>query len=100
MFAVVGRFTFQPVRQEERQRMTEEWDRGFSPLAKASPGFRGVQFVKLSDDEMMTVWQWENEADWDAAQARFGPYLQQHVAPHLSDPPERTSGPVVMEVAL
>src|SRR5262245_60400471 len=99
MFVVVGRFEFQPMSREERQRMIKEWDEVFSPLAKESPGFRGVQFVKLSDDDLMTVWQWENEADWDAAQARFGPYLQQHVAPHLAGPPERASGDVVMEVA-
>jgi hypothetical protein len=98
MFVVVGRFRFQPVSQEEWQRRTEGWEKDFSPLARETPGFRGVQFVQLSNDEVMTVWQWVNEADWDAAQARFGPFLQEHVVPHLAGPPERVGGQVVMEV--
>jgi hypothetical protein len=99
MFVVVGRFKFQPVSQEERQRMIRDWEKDFGPLARESSGFRGVQFVQLSDDEVMTVWQWESGADWDAAQVRFGPFLQQHVVPHLARPPERVGGQVVIDIA-
>lgn len=98
MFVVVGRFRFRPMDQDERQSMFQGWEQDFSPLARESPGFRGVQFVQLSDDEVMTVWEWESEADWEGAQARFGPFLQQHVAPHLAQPPERASGAVVLQV--
>jgi hypothetical protein len=98
MFVVVGRFLFRSMGQEERQRMTQGWERDFTPLARESPGFRGVQFVQLSDDEVMTVWQWDSAGDWEAAQARFGPFLQQHVAPHLAQPPERAGGEVVLQV--
>jgi hypothetical protein len=46
----------------------------------------------------MTVWLWDTEADWEAALARMGPLLQQHVVPHLAQPPERVSGDVVAQV--
>jgi hypothetical protein len=57
-----------------------------------------VEFIQLSDDEVMTVWHWDSAADWEAAQAPFGPFLQQNVGPHLAQPPERASGEVVLEV--
>ena len=98
MFVVVGRFRFRPMEQDERQRMIQGWEQDFSPLARESPGFRGVEFVQLSDDEVMTVWHWDSEADSGAAQARFGPFLQEHVVPHLAQPPERVGGEVVFQI--
>jgi hypothetical protein len=47
----------------------------------------------------MTIWQWDRAADWDAAQERFGPYLQQHVVPHLAGPPDRVGAEVVVKIA-
>jgi hypothetical protein len=84
---------------EERQTMLESWDRDFAPLARGCAGFRGVQFVHVSDEEVMTVWQWDREADWQAAQAPFGPFLQQHVIPNLAGPPDRVGGEVVLQLA-
>jgi heme-degrading monooxygenase HmoA len=98
MFVVVGRFRFRPIGQEEQQSMFKLWEQDFTPLARESPGFRSVQFVQLSSDEVMTVWHWDSAADWDAAQARFGPFMQQHVVPNLAQPPERAAGEVVLEV--
>jgi heme-degrading monooxygenase HmoA len=99
MFVVVGRFHFRPMGQDEQQSMMQLWERDFVPMVRESRGFRSVRFVQLSDEEMMTDWHWDSEADWDAAQARFGPFLQQHVAPNLAQPPERVGGEVVLEVA-
>jgi hypothetical protein len=59
---------------------------------------RAVQFVQLSDDELMTCWHWDSSADWDAAQPRFAPFLQQHVIPHLAGTPDRVGGEVVVEI--
>ncbi len=98
MFVVVGRFRFRPMGQDERQSMMQLWEKDFSPMARESRGFRGVDFVQLSDDEVMTDWHWDSEADWDAAQARFGPFMQQHVVPNLAGPPERVGGDVVLQV--
>jgi heme-degrading monooxygenase HmoA len=72
MFVVVDRFRFRPMGQDERQRMLQRWEQDFAPLARQSPGFRGVHFVQLSDDEVLTDWHWNSAADGDAAQARFG----------------------------
>jgi hypothetical protein len=91
MFVVVGRFRFRRMGQDEQQSMLQRWEQDFAPIARESPGFRGVHFVWLSDDEMMTDWHWDSEADWDAAQARFGPFLRQHVVPNLAQPPERVA---------
>ena len=98
MFVVVGRFRFRPMSQDEQQSMMQLWDREFVPLVRSCSGFRSVRFVRLSDEEMMTDWHWDSEADWDAAQAKFGPFLQKHVAPNLTQPPDRTGGEVVLEV--
>jgi hypothetical protein len=47
MFVVVGRFRFLPVSPEERQRIVQGWEQEFAPLARESPGFGGVQCVRL-----------------------------------------------------
>jgi hypothetical protein len=98
MVVIVGRFQFHPMGQAERQGMFQSWEQDFAPLARGCAGFRGVEFVALRDDEVMTVWHWDRAADWEAAQARFGPFMQQHVVPHLAKPPERAAGEVVAHI--
>lgn len=98
MFVNVGRFRFRPMGQEERQRLLQRMEQDVPPIARESRGFRGVYFVRLSDDELMTVWLWDSEPDWEAALARFGPLLQQYVVPNLAQPPERAGGEVVVQV--
>ncbi len=46
----------------------------------------------------MTVWMWDNAADWEAAAPKFGPALAEYVVPNLTEPPERIGGDVVVEV--
>jgi hypothetical protein len=98
MFVNVGRFRFRPMGQDEQQRLMQSIEQDIPPMARQSPGFRGVFFARVSDDELMTVWLWDSEADWEAALARMGPLLQQHVVPHLAQPPERLGGEVVAQV--
>jgi hypothetical protein len=98
MFVNVGRFTFRPMSQDERQRLMERMAQDVPPIARESPGFRGVYFTRPSDDEVMAVWLWESEADWNAALARFGPLLQAYVVPNLAQPPDRAGGEVVLQV--
>ncbi len=98
MFVVVGRFPFRPMGAEEQQRLLQRWEEDFSPLARGCTGFQGVQFVPIGDDEIATVWQWDRAADWDAAQATFGPYLQEHLVPLLAGPPDRFAGDVGLEI--
>ena len=99
MFVAVGRFRFRSMSEDERRAMIQLWERDFAPLARECGGFRSVSFVWLSDEEIMTDWHWDSQADWDAAQARFGPFLQEHVAPNLAQPPERAGGEVVLQIA-
>jgi len=97
MFVNVGRFRFRPMSQDEQQSLMQRMEHDVPPIARESPGFRGLNFVRLSDDELMTVWLWDSEADWEAALARFGPLLQQYVVPNLAQPPERVGGEVVLQ---
>jgi hypothetical protein len=99
MFTVVGRFRFRPMDQDEQRGMVRGIERDFAPLALGCPGFRSVHFSRPGDDEMMTTWLWDNPADWEAAQARFGPYLQQHIIPHLAQTPDRVGAEVVVAIA-
>ena len=98
MFVNVGRFRFRPMGQDEQQSLLLRIEQDTPPIARESPGFRGVYFARPSDDELMTVWLWDSAADWEAALARFGPFLQQHVVPNLAQPPERVGGEVVLQV--
>jgi len=98
MFVVVGRFRFRPMGQDEQRGMMQRIDQEFAPIARGSDGFQGVYFARPSDDEVMTVWLWDSEASWAAAQARFGPYLQQHVIPNLAQPPDRVGAEVVLQI--
>jgi heme-degrading monooxygenase HmoA len=98
MFVNVGRFRFRPS-PDGQQGMMQGIERDFAPLARACPGFRGVYLARPSDDEVMTVWLWDSQADWEAGLARFGPYLQQHVVPHLAGPPERVGVEVDVQIA-
>ena len=98
MFVNVGRFRFRPMDEEERRRVVQSIERDVPPIARESPGFRGVYFARPSEDEVMAVWLWDSAADWDAALPRFGPSLQAHIVPHLAQPPERVGGEVVVQV--
>ncbi|MBI4277680.1 MAG: antibiotic biosynthesis monooxygenase [Armatimonadetes bacterium] len=98
MFVNVGRFRFRPMGQDEQQRLMQRIEQDVPPIARESPGFRGVYFVRPSDDEVMAVWLWDSQADWEAALARFGPLLQEYVIPNLTQPPERVGGEVVIQV--
>jgi hypothetical protein len=46
----------------------------------------------------MTVWLWDSAADWDAALAKLGPFIQANFAPNLAQPPERLGGDVALQV--
>jgi hypothetical protein len=98
MFINVGRFTFRPMSQEERQQLAVRLEQDIPPIVRASPGFRGVSFLRVGADEMMAVWLWDSAADWDAALARLGPWLQANAFPYLAKPPERVGGDVVLEI--
>ncbi|MEW6582073.1 MAG: hypothetical protein AB1416_04860 [Actinomycetota bacterium] len=98
MFVNVGRFRFRAMSEDERRSMMERIAQDVPPIARESPGFRGVYFARPSDDEVMAVWLWESEADWDAALVRFGPLLEEYVVPNLAGPPERVGAEVEVQV--
>lgn len=98
MYVIVGRYRFRPMDQDARQRLQRVMAHDVPPIARESPGFRGLYFARPSDDEVMAVWLWDSAAAWEAALARFGPLLQEHVIPNLAQPPERTGGEAVVQV--
>ena len=98
MFVNVGHFRFGSLTDGDRQRMTASFERDIPPIVSGSPGFRGVYFTWVADDDLMAVWLWDQEADWDAAFPKFGPSLQENVIPHLAGPPSRASGDAFFEV--
>ena len=64
MFINVGRFVFRPMGEDERKSLMQRMEQDVPPMARESHGFRGVYFARSSDDELMTVWLWDSEADW------------------------------------
>lgn len=85
--------------QDEKRGLAQRMEQDIPPIARESRGFRGVYFAQTGDDELMTVWLWDTEADWNTALARFGPLLQEYVVPNLDQPPDRVGGDVVLQFA-
>jgi hypothetical protein len=98
LFVVVGRFRFRQMSPDEQRSLAQRMEADLPGVARQSKGFRSLQLVRITDEELMTVWLWDDEADWDAAQAAFGPLLQEYVVPNLAAPPDRVGGEVVLEV--
>jgi hypothetical protein len=98
MFVSVGRFHFRAMAADQRLVVVERMNESLPAAARESQGFRSLDMVQLSEDEMMTVWQWDNESDWDAAQGRIGPFIQEYVAPNLASPAERVGGDIVFQI--
>ena len=99
MYVNVGRFRFRPMGQDDRQSLMRRMEKDLPPLVQESPGFRGLYLTRVSDNELMTVWLWDSQADWDAAFVRFGPLLQEYILPNVAQPPERVGGEVVLQLA-
>jgi hypothetical protein len=97
VFVNVGRFRFRPMDPDGMQRIVDRIEQDVPPVARASRGFRAVYFARPSADEVMAVWLWDTEEDWEAAFPRFLPALQEYVVPNLVQPPERVSGEVVVQ---
>jgi heme-degrading monooxygenase HmoA len=70
MFVNVGRFHLRPMGEDEQQTMMQRMEQDMPPIARESPGFRGLYLARPSDDEVMTVWLWDSEGDWEAALAQ------------------------------
>jgi hypothetical protein len=52
----------------------------------------------VADDDLLAVWCWDSEADWEAGFAKLMPQLQEYVIPNLAGPPERVGGEVLIEI--
>src|ERR1051325_11646820 len=100
MFSMVGRFRFSSLGEDEQQSLMQRIESDAVPIIRESPGFRDLRLVVRSpDNELMTVWLWDSEADWDAAVAKLGPFIQENFAPNLAQPRERLGGDVATQVA-
>lgn len=99
MFINVGHFRFRDLSDDDRASMVQSFERDIPPILAESQGFRGVYFTWVAPDDLMAVWLWDREQDWDAAFPKFGPSLQENVIPHLAGPPDRASGMAIFEVS-
>ena len=68
-----------------------------SPFGRALRGSL-EKLARPTADEILTVWFWESEADWDAAFPQFGPFLQEYIVPNLAQPPDRVGGEVAVYI--
>ncbi len=99
MFSMVGRFRFRSLTDDEQQSLMQRIHQDAVPIIRESPGFRDLRLVfRPADNELMTVWLWDSEADWDVALGRLGPFIQANFAPDLAQPPERLGGEVATQV--
>jgi hypothetical protein len=96
MFSMVGRFYFRSLSDGEAETLVQRIEDDGLPIVRECRGFRDFRLVvRPSDNEIMTVWLWDSEADWNAALERLGPFIQENFAPHLAQAPERLGGEIV-----
>jgi hypothetical protein len=99
MFSMVGRFRFRSFTDDEQHSLMQRIEEDAVPIVRECSGFRDVRLVvRPEDNELMTVWLWDSAADWDAALAKLGPFIQANFAPNLAQPPERLGGDVALQV--
>ena len=55
MFVNVGRFHFRPMNSDEQQDLLRRMEADIPPLARESPGFRGVYCARPGPDEVLMV---------------------------------------------
>lgn len=65
------------------------------PLPK-SPRFRGYYAMAPSDRDVVTFIVWDSQADAARYTEQVSPWMPQNVVPHLTNPPQRTGGEVVV----
>jgi hypothetical protein len=94
MFATVGRFQFRELDDDVLRQLNEDVPR----LVEGCSGFRHLYTVRPSQNELMMLWVWDSAADWEAAQPKFGPALQEYVVPNLAGPPERVGGDILLDI--
>jgi hypothetical protein len=96
MFSMVGRFHFRSLSNGEAETLAQRIDQDGLPIVRDCRGFRDFRLVvRPEDSEIMTVWLWDSEADWNAALERLGPFIQENFAPYLAGPPERLGGEII-----
>jgi hypothetical protein len=99
MFSMVGRFHFRSLANGEAETLKQQIEQDGLPIVRDCRGFRDFRLVvRPGDNEIMTVWLWDSEADWNAALERLGPFIQANFAPHLAQPPERLGGEIIQHV--
>jgi hypothetical protein len=99
MFSMVGRFHFRSLSNGEAETLVQQIEQDGLPIIRDCRGFRDFRLVVRPDEnEIMTVWLWDSEADWEAALERLGPFIRDNFGPHLAQPPERLGGEIAQHI--
>ena len=99
MFVSVGRFTFNAMDDGERQQLAKRIEADVRAAVEGNAAFRGLYAAQPTENEVLMVWLWDDEAAWEKALVDLGPALQEYVLPNLALPPERVGGEVVVEIS-
>ena|SRR5437867_1067134 len=93
MYATIRRYRIAPGSVD---RLTREIQEGFVPIISKASGFREYFWVKASDSEMLSVSVFENRAGAEESSRSAADYVAKHLASLLPNPPETTTGEVVV----
>jgi hypothetical protein len=67
------------------------------PLLQKSPGFLGINLVKVADERAIVIHYWDNAANADNGAKTFGPtWFAKNIAPHLASEQQRSGGDVIV----
>jgi hypothetical protein len=79
--------------------LTKEVKEGFVPIVSNVPGFKQYFWVNAGDDVMFSVSVYENRAGAEESVRRAADWVRDHIAALLPNPPEITTGEVVVHEA-
>jgi hypothetical protein len=80
-------------------KLTQEVREGFVPIVRKVPGFKEYFWVNAGEGVMFSVSVYEDRAGAEESVRRAADWVREHIASLLPNPPEVTTGEVVVHQA-
>jgi len=96
MYAAIRRYKIAPGSVDK---LTQEAREGFVPIVRKVPGFKEYFWVNAGDGVMFSVSVYEGRAGAEESIRRAADWVGEHIASLLPNPPEVTTGEVVVHHA-
>jgi antibiotic biosynthesis monooxygenase len=96
MYAAIRRYK---IARGSVDKLTQEVQKTFVPIVSKVPGFKEYFWVNAGDDVMFSVSVYQDRAGAEESVRRAADFVQERVASLLPNPPDVTTGEVVVHHA-